>query len=493
MAPAHNNLGSALRLQGKFSDAIASLEKAIELDPKLPIAHNNRGVALQGLKKFGDARAAFERAMAIAPEDPEAYNNLGNLSSVEEKFEEALQWFAKAQKLHPDCAEVHNNLANVLREQGRLDKAAEHYRRAIDLKPCFPDAWSNLGNALREQGLFPEALAAYATAIEQKPDNPGFRWNKSLAELSCGKLERGWEAYEWGFACKQRQPVRPFTHPRWEGQSLNGKTILTWGEQGVGDEILFANCLPDLAAAADDCIVECDPRLVPLFARSFPDCEVIRRTDPPQPRTRWPDIDLHSPMGTLPRYFRPSIDRFPRQGGYLRADPARVEYWKKRLAQLGPGPKVGISWRSRLMTAARAKHYIALERWDPILTTPGVCFVNLQYCDYDGDIVEVRRRLGVAIHHFEDLNLRDALDDVAALISALDLNITIANINLALGGAVNTETWLFAIRHSMTWAGLGTGATPWFPKVQVFSRDWNEDSAGSVQAVAAALRRRCAL
>jgi len=156
-----------------------------------------------------------------------------------------------------------------------------------------------------------------------------------------------------------------------------------------------------------------------------------------------------------------------------------------------PGLKVGVSWRSRLMTSSRAKHYVPLARWDPILTTPGVCFVNLQYCDYAEDIAEAGRRLGAAIHHFEDLNLRDALDDVAALISVLDLNITIANINLALGGAVNTETWLFAIRHSMTWAGLGTMGTPWFPNVRVFFRDWNENCAETVQAVAAELRRRC--
>jgi tetratricopeptide (TPR) repeat protein len=386
---------------------------------------------------------------------------------------------------------VHNNLANALREIGNLDQAEQHYRRALDLKPDFPDAWSNLGNALREQGFFPEALTVYERAVEQKPDNPGFRWNQSLTQLSCGRLQEGWEGYEWGFACKQRQPVRPFTHSRWEGQSLTGKTILTWGEQGVGDEILFANCIPDLAAVADHCIVECDTRLVPLFARSFPDCEVIPRTKPVQPRTGWPDIDLHSPMGTLPRWFRTSFDRFPRERGFLRADPARVEYWKTRLAGLGDGLKIGISWRSRLMTATRARHYVPLTQWGPILNIPGVRFVNLQYCDYADDIAEAGRTFGMSIHDFEDLDLRDALDDVSALISALDLVISICNINMPLAGALGAETWLFAYPHAMTWATLGCDHTPWFPSVRLFSRTWNQPWQGVVERVAAALRRRC--
>jgi hypothetical protein len=284
--------------------------------------------------------------------------------------------------------------------------------------------------------------------------------------------------------------MRPFKQPRWEGQSLTGRTILTWREQGVGDEILFANCIPDLAAAADNCVVECDPRLVPLFARSFPDCEVLPRSEPPQPRTGWPDIDLHSPMGTLPRWLRPAMDRFPRERAFLRPDPGRVEYWKQRLAQLGPGLKVGVSWRSRLMTASRRKHYAPLEQWNPIFAVAGACFVNLQYCDYAQDIAASEERCGVRIHQMAGLNLKDALDDVAALIAALDLVITIGNVNLALSGGVGTETWFFALQHSHTWSTMGADYMPWFPRTRGFFRHWNENWEGAVQGVVRELRDR---
>jgi tetratricopeptide (TPR) repeat protein len=486
----HNNIGSVLRLQGKLPEAAAFLEKAIELDPNQPVAYNNLGAVLQAQKKWDEALAAYERARTLAPQDVEAYNNIGYLYSSQEKLDLALEWYSRAHAVQPDAPAVHNNAGNVLRELGRLDRATESYRRALAVLPDFADAWSNLGNSLREQGHFAEAIAAYTRAVELKPDNAGFHWNQALAALASGDLERGWAEYHWGFGCKQRQPLRQFRQAPWEGQNLTGKTVLAWAEQGVGDEIMFANCIPDLAAAADHCVVECDPRLVPLFARSFDDCEVIPRTEPPQPRGDWPDIDLQAPMGNLPRWLRPTLRHFPQDRGYLRADPTRVAYWKQRLAGLGPGLKTGISWRSRIMTASRRKYYVPLDEWGSILQTPGVQFVNLQYSDHRDDLEAARSRFGVQIHHFEDLNLKDALDDVAALITALNLNITIGNINLSLGGAVNTETWCFAVRHSMTWTALGTDGTPWFPSVRLLLRNWDETWAEAVGKAAAELRQR---
>jgi len=489
LAAAHNNLGSVRRLQEKYPEALASLQKAIELDPKMVIAHNNLGVVLQAQQKWDEALAAMEAARTLDPDNPEAYNNIGSLYSSQEKFELALEWFGRALALKPEYAEVENNRGNVLRELGKLDEASECYGRCLRLKPDFADAHSNLGNALKEMGSAGAAISAYSRAIALNPENAGYHWNRALAALGSGDLERGWRDYHWGFGCKQRKPLREFPQPRWEGPSLTGRTILTWGEQGVGDEILFAECIPDLSGAADHCVVECDLRLVPLFARSFPDCEVLPRSEPANPRTGWPDIDLQAPMGDLPRWFRPSLDRFPRRQGYLRPDPAGVACWRQRLAELGGGMKVGVSWRSRLMASYRRKHYVPLDQWGPILSVPGAQFVNLQYSDYAEDIADAENRFGVHIHDFGDLNLKDALDDVAALISALDLVITISNVNLALGGAVGIPTWFFAVRHSQTWSTLGLDDPPWFPNARGFFRNWNENWEEPVRTVAKELSR----
>ena len=487
LAAAHNNLGSALRLQEKTADAIAALRRAAELDPKQVLPLCNLAAALQAEKQWDEARACFERAYALEPENPEVCNLLGTFYSAQEDFDQAMVWYERALALRPHFPEVDSNIANVLRDQGRLDEAVERYQLAIGRKPELADAYNNLGNTLKELARYGESVAAYQKAIELKPDHAGYKWNQALTYLAAGDCERGWAGYEWGFACKQRLPLREFPHPRWEGQSLTGRTILTWGEQGVGDELMFAGCIPELAEAADGCVVECDPRLVTLFARSFPDCDVVPHQTPAHPRTGWPDIDLQVPMGSLPRWLRRSHAEFPRHRGYLKADPARVEYWKNRLAALGPGLKAGISWRSRLMFANRRKYYVPLELWDPILTTPGVEFVNLQYCEYADDIAAAEKRSGVRIHNFADLDLKDALDDVAALTSALDLVITIANINMDLGGALNTETWLFTAKTSQAWTTLGVNYVPWFPGVKMLTRDWNETWDEAVAGAAAQL------
>ena len=487
-AGACNNLGNLRRLQGKLDQARPWLQKAVELDPLLVVAHNNLGSLLQAQEETDRALAEFERAIELAPADPVGYNNAGNIFAAREEFDKAEQHLRKALEIEPDFAQAHNNLGNVVRSFNRFDEAVDCYRRAVELDPTFADAHSNLGNGWKDLGMFQEAVAAYGRALELSPDADGYRWNRALAALSAGDLEHGWVDYESGFGCKQRAPERIFPQPRWVGESLTGRTILTWGEQGVGDEIMFANAIPDLAARADSCVVECDPRLVPLFARSFPDCEILPRSTPPQPRTAWPDIDCQSPMGSLPRWLRPSVASFPHDRGYLKADPDRVAYWRERLADLGPAMKVGISWRSRVMTANRIKLCVPLDQWAPILQTPGVQFINLQYCNWEDDVAEAEKRLGVRVHHFQNLDLKDALDDVAALVAALDLTITISNICMTIGGGLNVPTWVFGLRDHMDWLTLGVESAPWFPSVRLFYRTWRESWEPVVRGMAEELK-----
>jgi hypothetical protein len=199
---------------------------------------------------------------------------------------------------------------------------------------------------------------------------------------------------------------------------------------------------------------------------------------------------LQVPVGSLARWLRPTVAAYPCGRGYLQADPARIAYWKQRLIDLGPEIKVGISWRSSLMNASRSKLCVPLNQWGPLLQVPGARFINLQYCDWTDDLAEVERRFGVRVHHFADLNTKDALDEVAALMCALDLTITISNASMTLGGALHAETWVFAVVGHMGWLNLGTGSAPWFPSVRLFHRTWRETWEPVVNAMAAELRQR---
>ncbi len=201
---------------------------------------------------------------------------------------------------------------------------------------------------------------------------------------------------------------------------------------------MFATILPDLARLVGDeglLQIAVDPRLVTLFQRSFPNAEVGSYDDrtlldpdgnkalrflPFVTDKRQPDCWL--PMGSALQYLRKDIQDFP-HAAFILPDQGRVAKFRAALTAKGPGPYVGLCWRSMMLAAKRAKYYSALEMWEPILKTPGVTFVNLQYGDAAAEIAQVRERFGVEIHAM-DVDLKDDIDGAAALSAAVDLAIS---------------------------------------------------------------------
>lgn len=213
--------------------------------------------------------------------------------------------------------------------------------------------------------------------------------------------------YEWRWQGSDQCLDRGHSQPWWDGSDPAGKTILVWMEQGLGDQLLFFSLLADLLHFGAHCLVECEWRLVPLLARTFPGAEVVPCKDPPDPLTQQPDIDFQIPVGSLARWFRPSLESFPRRHGYLVPDPVCAGQWRERLEKLGEGAKVGICWRSGTTKGMRSMHYSQLDQWGPILTIPGVHFVKLQYDQCDAEVRDAERQLGTRIHSWEGVDLKD--------------------------------------------------------------------------------------
>ncbi len=435
-ADANHYYGLVALQVGRNDIAAARIGRAIAVDGRKAIYHQNLGCALKALGRLDDAVSAFRRALA----------------------------------LRPDYADAHYNLGNALHELGRFEEAVTAYRAALEIEPDSAKTHNNLGSTLKELCRFEESVAAYRRALDGGLDGAETHHNlaDSLLAMSC--FEEGWREYEY-------RPVRPLpvAAPAWDGGALDGKTILVHSEQGVGDEILFASCLPDLIARAGHCVIECELRLERLFARSFPTSTVYgaHRDD-----TDWlamaPPIDVQVRLASLMRHLRPNIDSFPDHHGYLLPDPVARKRFADRLAALGPGPKVGISWRS--MRGSRwHDFYTALDEWREIFGLPGVHFVNLQYDDSGPEVAEVNERLGVHVHDFADLDLLNDLDGVAALVATLDLVIAPANAVTALAGALGAPLWIFT--PELNWCMFGTDAYPWFPDATVYRRtadmaDW---------------------
>ena len=494
-AKAYHVLAMALERMGHIHKALVTYEHSFELDPNDPELLINLGLTAWNLKLIDGAAKMFQLYIAACPDLPLGYNNLGSVQGDMGQSAIAIETLRAAICRMPGEPILWNSLATVLAEEGRVEESLVFYREAIRLDPDFARLYHNLGYAYSHLGRLSEALEAYNSALEHVVD-PAERiesqHSRSICMIGMGKLEEGFREYE----IRNHQRFRAYIHhmikaPLWSGEPLEGKRILVVGEQGLGDEFMFANTLPDIAEAVGPngkLQIAVDPRLVDLFQRSFPNADVGTYDD----RTlidkdgnkslrfvpfavKNGEPDFYAPMGSTLQVFRKRLEDFPHQA-FLTADPVRKETFRNALAAKGPGPYIGICWRSMMMGTKRAKYYSALDSWGPILKTPGVRFVSLQYGDSEEELARAREMHGVDIRVMEGLDLTDDIDGAAALSAAVDLVISAPTAAAATAASVGTEVWF--LTAGRTWPQLGTDEFPWYRKGLVFSPkkfgDWNE-------------------
>ena len=255
---------------------------------------------------------------------------------------------------------------------------------------------------------------------------------------------------------------------------------MVYAEQGVGDEIMYSSCIPDLLGQSPKrLLLECDPRLEPLFARSFPDVYVPgkkRDLDLSWAQEQGP-LDYSLPIGSLPKFFRNHVADFPSRDSFLVPDPKLIEKWTQRLTRFGGKLNIGISWYHGQRTSSARKAFIPLPDWEPLLSMDA-CFINLQYGDTSEDIAEISKKPDIQIHDWEDNDPLQDLDNQAALISALDLVITIDNTTTHMAGAVSTPTWvLLEYVPDWRWPEAFGNSPPLYHSVRLFRQkqlfDWN--------------------
>jgi tetratricopeptide (TPR) repeat protein len=477
-------LAMALERMGHLHKALVTYERAFELDPEDPELLINLGLTAWNLKLTDAAAKMFRLYTAVCPESPLGYNNLGSCLADMDRQEEAIETLRAAIFQMPGQAILWNSLATVLAEAGRADESLVFYEEAARLEPNFARAYHNLGYAYQHLSQMDKALASYDRALELVVDPAErieTRHSRSICLIGLGKVEEGFREYE----IRNNERFRCYFHhmidaPRWHGEDVRGKKLLLVGEQGLGDEIMFSNILPDAQAAVGDegklqiCV---DPRMIPLYQRSFPKAEVGTYDD----RTLIDDNgnkalrlvpfaskdnkpDCWAPMGSALQYYRKSLTDFPKKA-FLVPDPARVTAFKEKLAAL-PGKKVGICWRSMLMSNKRAKYFSPIDAWGDILKTPGITFVNLQYGDSAPDIARAEQKFGVKIHTVEGLDLKDDIDGTAALALALDLVLSAPTAAAHTASSVGAQVWYLSV--GLGWPQLSTAEYPWYPNTRVF-------------------------
>lgn len=461
------------------------------------------GSSLAPRNQFALAEMVFAKWTEMTPTNPEPWTNLGLCLSRQKKYTHARHVLEHALRLSPNHLPAMNNLGEVYQQLGEHDLQLKNCLLAVSKYPDSPTAFNNLGTALLEIGMFEEAKHAFETSLILDPDSflPRFNLAREMSfsgknseaikqleylrsagitknyrqsemldfqlgidYLTCGRIKEGWQLYEKGFssvvpATFARSPQRQFTVPMWSGQSLSVREkLMIWREQGVGDEIRFAALLPLLPnEIRSNLILECDPRLVDLFARSMPELEVR-----PDTQTR-NDFDYHLPIGSLARLLMDSVNVLQDAVPLFYPDPNDIERFSDRLSHFKGKKLIGICWRSHKLSATRNKKYTALEDWAGILSMPDMVYVNLQYGECEAELQQMEDQLGIQIQRWDDIDLMNDFSAVAALIKNLDWVISVSSAVVPLAGAVGVPT--LCMCHQ-SWALLGQDRTyPWFPTV----------------------------
>ena len=470
---------------GELSKALAMYERAHQLDPTDPDLYMNLSLVAWKLGQIEIAEKFVRIFINMQPTNPSGYNNLGGILRDLGRYDEAIDTLRNAIYQFPQEPELWNTLGTVAMEDGNINDARTFYEEAIRLRPKYARALHNIAYAVHHTGPLDEALRYYNLALKYSKDAKDIReteHSRSLCQLAMGNLTEGWDNWNIRLHPQFRGSIIYATDvPQWEGEDLAGKTLLVVGEQGLGDELMFSNTYQDLLDAVGPdgrLMVACDGRLIPLFQRSLPGVDLLNYVDRSHngktvrtvPNATGPNTpDFFAPCGTTLRYFRRDISLFPTDRAHLRADPDRISYWKDKLATLGDGPFVGICWRSLIMTAKRSKYFSPLELWAPVFKNRDVQFINLQYGDCKEDIAFVDEKFGTKIHDFDEIDLKNDLDDNAALCAALDLVLSAPTAAGALAGAVGTNVWLLTIGD--VWPQLGTDRFPFFPNNHVIRPD----------------------
>lgn len=475
-AAAWINLGAGLRAGGDPKAAAAALERAVQLVPDHAGAHLNLGNALVDLGDMPAATRAFDIAAELTPESADAYLNWGDALARTGDDEAAVAVYEAGLGRAPEDTRLLTNIGNSLLNLHDAKAAIPLLETACRLQPADPTAQRNLANAWRLAGQPARAAAIFDELLDQSPGDAEASCLRAFARFTEGRFAEAWIDYRARWRSAHHEAPRPFHQPTWTGENLAGKTLLVWGEQAVGDELMFATMLAGAMADAGRVIVETEHRLQPLLARAFPDAEVVVRRDPPSPRLLDPDIDFQIAMGDLGALLRPDLAAFQQGRPYLKADPARAQILRDRYGALAGGrPRIGISWRSGVERAGN-KRSLDAAALASLIGGADVWWLSLQYGDIAADLACLTAA-GVAPPHVDaGLDPLESLDDLAAQIAGLDMVVSVANTTVHMAGALGRPT-LALLPHVADWRWRATGEScHWYPTVRLLRQpgasDW---------------------
>ena len=489
-ANALNGLGVVAYRAGRLDEAKSYHRRAIAMFSGNPAFHNNLNLVYCRQGRPQEAVACCRSALELDPASPGLHNNLGLALKECGRLDEAVESFRQALRLMPDRADTHYNLGNTLVLLHRLDEAKAAFRRAIELAPADADTHNNLGALEQLKGNFADATASFDAALRLNPNFAEAHRNRALLRLLLGDYAAGWPEYEWRW--RMAGAARPnFAQPCWKGEPLDGRTILVWCEQGLGDVLQMIRYVPLLRQAGAKVLVQCHSTMHALL-------QTVHGVDHclPYESTVEEKFDYYLALFSLPSIFATTVETIPATIPYLSADPTRIEHWRKKLAAItspsslkppASSLKIGLAWQGNPEFTGDYYRSIPLAALAPLADCPGVRLFSLQKGPGHEQLARLAERMRIV-----DLGATldqdgDAFVDTAAVMKHLDLVITSDTAIAHLAGALAVPVWV-ALQYAPNWRWLlGRDDSPWYPTMRLFRQPRFGDWAATIAAIAAEL------
>lgn len=484
---------------GRLADAEAIYRQVLAQEPNHPSATHNLGLVLQFSGNVEEGIRLMRRSIELNRQSPHFRQNLAVGYRTTGRLQEALEVLKEAIARFPYEGILRQEMGLVLDKQGRYEDAVAEYRRALNLSQPRGSALTpqlamtvarmqvNLGSALSKLEKVEEAVAAAQEAIKLRPDYPLAHMNLADGLFKLGRLQEAWPEYEWRWRRPNFTEKWPnYPQPMWDGSLLNGRTLLLWHEQGLGDTIQFCRYAPLAAQRGGKVIVYCQPELQRLLSTLDHSVEVLASGG------SLPRFDVHLPLMSLPRIFNTSLQTIPFTRGYLKPDPQTVGQWSARMASLdsdaaGTRPlRVGLAWAGSPTQANDHNRSFVFSVLEPLMRVRGVRFISLQK-GYAAAQLQQSPMRDQVIDWTAELN---DYADTAALIAAMDLVITVDTSITHAAGALGAPVWTMLTYEPDFRYICDKDQSSWYASMRLFRQTTQGDWAAVIERVAGALRDR---
>ena len=474
-AEAFNAKGNTLRKLGQNNLALESFNFALLINPNFIDAYLNRGDLFIELNRFSEAHNDYRNAATVNPPNEIAIMKYADFLMDYQNYDKALIEFKKLIKINPRDINALLNCAVCYEKCKNVDEAMRHYDLILNIDTNNIKALNNKGFIYQNYGNFKKALNLYQKVLEINPYYPLTLLNIGVINLAKNKFNEGWKNYSYRLNNLENRIHLSSSKPELLEFNVSNKTIFAWAEQGLGDQIIYASLLPEAFKTKNNFYVSLEPRLLPLFKRSFSCVNNVTFISGAE-KLLDSKYDYQLPMGSLGKFFRNSIKDFSSQPtGYLKADETQVNLLKQKIKK-NKKNICGIAWMSKNKEFGEEKS-LSLTQLLPILSLPNTIFINLQYGETSKEIKDILDQHGIEIISIDEIDNFNDIDALASLIEACDYIVTSSNVTAHIAGALNKKTYLllpYAYGKIWYWGENDTHSL-WYPSIEIY-RNTNSNS-----------------